>query len=48
MNQDDYVIATNHDYQEQFGLTGRAEIIEQIISKFNDLNLAEYEMEKIR
>ena len=46
MNQDDYVIATNHDYQEQFGLTGKAEIIEQIISKFNDLNLAEYETEK--
>ncbi len=46
INEDDYVIATNHDYQEQFGLTGKAEIIEQIISKFNDLNLEEYETEK--
>jgi len=46
MNEDDFVIATNHDYQEQFGLTGKAKIIEQILSKFNDLNLAEYETEK--
>ncbi|WP_240642375.1 metallophosphoesterase family protein [Nonlabens xiamenensis] len=46
MNEDDYLIATNHDYQEHFGLTGKAEIIEQIILKFNDLNLAEYETEK--
>ena len=46
MNEDDYVIATNHDYQEEFGLAGKAEIIEQIISKFNELNLAEYEIDK--
>lgn len=46
MNDNDYIIATNHDYQEQLGLTGKMEIIEQIISKFNNLNLAEYETEK--
>ncbi|PHR87938.1 MAG: hypothetical protein COA80_18470 [Leeuwenhoekiella sp.] len=45
INEDDYIIATNHDYQEQFGLTGKKEIIEQIISKLNEMALQEYEIE---
>ncbi len=46
LDEDDYLIATSHDYQEQFGLSGKASIIEPIISKFNELNLDEYEVEK--
>ena len=46
MNEDDYLIATNHDYQEQFGVCGKTNIIEQIVSKFSELNLNEYETEK--
>ncbi|WP_375563146.1 hypothetical protein ACE193_11625 [Bernardetia sp. OM2101] len=46
INEDDYLIITNHDCQEQFALTGKTEIIKQIIAKFNDLNLEEYGIEK--
>lgn len=46
MDEDDYLIATNHDYQKQFGMTGKKEIVEQVISIFNDQSLEEYETEK--
>ena len=46
MNEDDYLIATNHDYQEQFGVSGKADIIDKIISKFEKANLNEFELEK--
>ncbi|WP_338759294.1 hypothetical protein WAF17_11460 [Bernardetia sp. ABR2-2B] len=46
INEDDYIIVNNHDYQEELGITGKTEIIKQIITKFNDLNLEQYEIEK--
>lgn len=46
MNEDDYLIATNHDYQNEFGLTGNVEIIEQVVSRFNEMNLEEYTVKR--
>ena len=43
IDSDDYLIVTNHDYQTEFGITGRKNIIEILKSKFKDLGLKNYE-----
>ena len=45
MDKDDYLIATNHDLQHQFGVIGKKSIVDQIISKFKNANLSEFELE---
>ncbi|MCG2432155.1 hypothetical protein [Aequorivita xiaoshiensis] len=45
MSEDDYLIATNHDLQHQFGVVGKKKIIERVISKFKNENLSEFELE---
>jgi hypothetical protein len=45
MNDEDYLIATNHDLQHQFGVVGNKNIIGQIITKFKNANLSEFELE---
>ena len=45
MNENDYLIATNHDLQNQFGVIGKKSIVDQIISKFKDANLNGLELE---
>jgi len=45
MNDEDYLIATNHDLQHQFGVVGNKKIIDQIIVKFKNSNLNEFELE---
>lgn len=45
MNKDDYLIATNHDLQHQFGIVGEKNIIEQIITKFKNEKLSAFELE---
>ena len=46
MDEEDYLIATNHDLQHQFGVIGKKSKIEQIISKFKSAGLNEFELEK--
>lgn len=45
MNNEDYLIATNHDLQNQFGVIGNKNIIDQIITKFKNANLNKFELE---
>lgn len=45
MNEDDYLIATNHDLQNQFGVIGNKNIVDQIITKFKNAELNEFELE---
>ncbi|WP_396632136.1 hypothetical protein [Maribacter sp. R86514] len=45
MNDEDYLIATNHDLQHQFGVVGNKNIIDEIIAKFKNENLREFELE---
>ena len=44
MDDEDYLIATNHDLQHQFGVVGKKKIIDQIITKFKNENLSEFEL----
>ncbi|MCB5984291.1 hypothetical protein LIT13_11840 [Flavobacterium psychrophilum] len=46
MKKDDYLLVTNHDLQQHFGICGNENIINQITSKFNKLNLNEFEIRK--
>lgn len=46
MKKDDYLLVTNHDLQYHFGICGNENIIDQITSKFNKLNLNEFEIRK--
>ena len=46
LNADDYLIVTNHDFQEEFGITGSININQQILKKLKDLNLSEYAAEE--
>ena len=46
MNEDDYLLVTNHDYQEYFGICGNENIINQIINKFKIINLSEFEIKE--
>ena len=46
LHEDDYLIATNHDLQHQFGVIGKRDIIEKVISKFKTKNLIDFEIEK--
>ena len=45
LHEDDYLIATDHDHQQQFGVAGRNEIINAILSRFKSSDLTEFEME---
>lgn len=45
MDEEDYLIATNHDLQHQFGVIGKKNKIDQIIKKFTSANLSEFELE---
>jgi|GEM_PF-5328677 len=45
MNEEDYLIATNHDLQHQFGLIATKSIVDKIITKFKNANLSEFELE---
>ena len=47
INIDDYLLVTNHDLQQHFGICGNENIIKQIISKFNKLNLTEFEIKTV-
>jgi len=46
INKDDYLLVTNHDLQQHFGIYGNENIINQIISKLNKLNLTGFEIKK--
>jgi len=45
MDEEDYLIATNHDLQHQFGVIGKKDKINQIINQFKNANLSEFELE---
>ena len=45
MNDEDYLIATNHDLQHQFGVVGNKSVIDQIIARFENAKLNEFELE---
>ena len=46
INEDDYLIITNHDYQEEFGLVGNYKIIEVLIKQLKGLNLQSFKEEE--
>jgi hypothetical protein len=43
MNENDYLIITNYDYQKEFGVIANNKVIEQLISKLksSDINLSD-------
>ncbi|WP_452227589.1 MULTISPECIES: hypothetical protein [unclassified Lacinutrix] len=41
MDDEDYLIATNHDLQHQFGIIGKKDKIDLIIAEFKKANLSE-------
>jgi hypothetical protein len=43
LNDNDYLIVTNHDCQEEFGITGSTNINQQILKKLKNLNLKDYD-----
>lgn len=43
MNEGDYLLITNHDYQKEFGLIGNDYVIEALIERFRRLNLKSFE-----
>jgi len=45
LNKDDFLIATNHDYQYQFGVIGKRDLIERIISNYKTEKLKDFEIE---
>ena len=45
MDEEDYLIATNHDLQHQFGVIGKKDKIDRIITEFKNANLSEFELE---
>ncbi|MDT0559542.1 hypothetical protein RM697_12835 [Ichthyenterobacterium sp. W332] len=45
MDDEDYLIATNHDLQHQFGVVGNKNIIDQIITEYKNANLREFELD---
>lgn len=46
MNNDDYLLVTNYDYQKEFGLVGNYRIIKELIEKLRMLKLKSFEEEK--
>ena len=36
MNQDDYVLITNHDYQKEFGVAGESKTIDKLIERLTE------------
>lgn len=45
INEQDYLIATNYDLQNQFGVIGEKGIVNSIIAEFEKRNLIEFELE---
>ncbi|MFC6858977.1 hypothetical protein [Zunongwangia atlantica] len=45
MNPEDYLIATNHDLQHQFGVIGGDDKIAKIITKFKNTSLKGFDLE---
>ncbi|MCL6219571.1 hypothetical protein [Zunongwangia pacifica] len=45
MNPEDYLIATNHDLQHQFGVIGEDDKIAKIITKFKNTSLKSFDLE---
>lgn len=43
MDEDDYLVITNYDYQKEFGLIGNSKIIENLTEKLRKLNLKSFE-----
>ena len=44
LDEEDYLIATNYDLQNQLGLIGKGDIVDIIIEKFRNENLNEFEL----
>ena len=47
LNENDYLIITNHDYQSEFGVIGNSQIIAKLIERLKKLNLNSFEEEKL-
>ena len=45
MNPEDYLIATDHDLQHQFGVIGEDDKISKIITKFKNTSLKSFDLE---
>ena len=48
MDEEDYLIATNHDFQHQFGVIGKKNKIDQIIDEFEKANLSEFVLQNLK
>lgn len=46
MNDDDYLLVTNHDHQEQFGITGTFKVTELLRDKLKRMGQGEFEEEE--
>lgn len=46
INEDDYLLITNHSYQKEFGLIGNDRILEKLTEKLLELNIESFEKTK--
>ena len=48
LNEKDFVLVTNHNFQTEFGISGNTIILKQIVEKLKAMNLNNYEEERYK